>query len=104
MVEWLVVVFDKAGSDRSKFRPQHLAAIPPAVESGKVTNVGAIFSEIPELGKPLNFAGSTYNIEADTREEVLEFIKKDVFAKEGIWDLDNILIYPYGCAARIAKK
>lgn len=103
MVEWLVVVYDKPGADRSAFRPAHLAAIPASVEAGEITSAGAIFNEIPTEGKPLNFAGSALNVVADSKEQVLEIVKKDIFAKEGIWDLNNILIYPLGVAARVAK-
>ncbi|CCH46840.1 hypothetical protein BN7_6441 [Wickerhamomyces ciferrii] len=106
MVEWLVVVYDKPvfkPQDRGQFRPQHLAAIPAQVESGKVTNVGAIFHEIPEDDKPKKFAGSSLNVVANSREEVIEILNQDIFAKEGIWDVENALIYPYGVAKRVAK-
>lgn len=104
MVEWCVLVFDKKGTDRSACRAAHLAAIPQSVEAGIVTNAGAIFHEIPSPSheKP-PFAGSAFNIVADSKEEVLEFLKKDIYAKEGIWDLENVVMYPYGCAVRKEK-
>ncbi|KAH3672546.1 hypothetical protein OGATHE_002191 [Ogataea polymorpha] len=49
------------------------------------------------------FAGSSYNIVANSREEIIEFLKTDPYYKAGIWDVDNALIYPYGCAGRLAK-
>lgn len=104
MVEWCVVVYDKPNADRSQFRPAHLAGIPPLVEQGKLVCAGAIFNEIPQEGKPLNFAGSQLTIVADSKEEALEVVKNDVFAKEGVWDLENILIFPFGCAVRKEKK
>lgn len=121
MTEWLVVVYDRPGSvsitsieldrvssnflvkDRSKFRPQHLEAIPKQVANGKITNAGAIFHEVPKEGQPLKFAGSSLNVVADSKEEVLEILKQDIFAKENIWDVENALIYPYGVAVRVAK-
>lgn len=102
MVEWVVIVYDKPGSDRSQFRPQHLAALPPLVESGKLVQAGAIYKDVID-GKPTNFAGSHLTVVADTKEEVIQIIKNDVFAKEGIWDVENAIIYPFGCAYRVAK-
>jgi len=90
--------------DRLKFRQQHLADIPKQVEAGKITNAGAIFHELPTDDKPKKFAGSSLNVVADSKEEVLDIIKQDIFAKEGIWDVENALIYPYGCAVRKAKN
>jgi len=103
MVEWLAIVYDKPGTDRTELRPLHLKDIPPAVESGIVTNAGAIYHGLDFEGKPSEFAGSAFNLVADTKEEALEFLKKDVYAKSGIWDVDNILIFPYGCAYRKGK-
>ncbi|ODQ81933.1 hypothetical protein BABINDRAFT_32271 [Babjeviella inositovora NRRL Y-12698] len=106
MTEWVVIVYDKPNTDRSKVRPQHVAAIPAAVTAGIVTNVGAIFHTVPNPAtdeKP-PFAGSAFNLIAESREEILEFLKKDIYAKEGIWDLDSFIAYPYSCAARVEKK
>lgn len=84
-------------------RAQHLADIPAGVASGKVTTAGAIFNEIPQEGARPNFAGSVLTIVADTKEEVIEVLKGDVYAKQGVWDLNNVLIYPVGLAYRKAK-
>lgn len=102
MVEWVVIVKDKA--DRSKFRPAHLAGIPPLVEQGKLVCAGAIYNEPKTPGGERTFAGSHLQIVADTKEEALEVVKGDVFAKEGVWDLQNIIIYQFGCAVRKEKK
>ncbi|QLQ78397.1 hypothetical protein HG537_0A06440 [Torulaspora globosa] len=102
MVEWCVIVYDKA--DRSKARPAHLAGIPPLVEQGKLVCAGAIYNEPKAPGEERTFAGSHLQVVADTKEEALEIVKNDVFAKEGVWDLDNIIIYQFGCAVRKEKK
>ncbi|KAH3674342.1 hypothetical protein WICMUC_003368 [Wickerhamomyces mucosus] len=103
MVEWLAIVYDKPGSDRSSVRSQHLADIPNSVTAGEVTNAGAIFNEIPQDGLKPNFAGSVLNIVADSKEQVLEILKKDIYAKTGVWDLENTLIYPTAVAYRKSK-
>jgi hypothetical protein len=80
-----------------------LADIPAGVSSGKITTAGAIFHEIPQEGAKPNFAGSVLTIVADTKEEVLDVLKGDIYAREGIWDLNNVLVYPAGLAYRKAK-
>lgn len=103
MVEWLAIVYDNPGVSRAATRAQHLAGIPASVASGKVVSAGAIFNEVPKEGVAPNFAGSALSIIADSKEEVLEILSQDVYAKEGIWDLNNVLIYPTGVAYRKAK-
>lgn len=98
-IEWNVIVFDKPGADRTPVRPQHLADIPPTVESGVVTSVGAIYHDVEKT----KFAGSTFHIMAASKEEILEFLKKDIFYKSGIWDLDSVIANPVGIVARKAK-
>lgn len=98
--EWNVIVFDKPGSDRTKVRPQHLAAIPAAVNSGKVNFVGPLYHDIEKT----KFAGSAYHMLADSKEEIIEFLKQDVFFSEGIWDMESVIANPLGVAYRKEKK
>ncbi|KAH3900248.1 YciI family protein SCDLUD_003220 [Saccharomycodes ludwigii] len=102
-IEWIAIIYDKPGSDRTPYRPQHLKDIPPNVENGKIVSAGAIYKDVID-GKPTNFAGSMLNLVADTKEEALDIIRNDVFAKNGVWDVENVLIYPFGCAVRKEKK
>lgn len=103
MPEWCVIVYDKPGSDRSKCRTEHLAGIPPLVESGQITCAGAIYHEPETADDQPKFAGSHLQIVAETREEALKVIHNDIFAREGIWDLKSIIIYRFGCATRSQK-
>lgn len=100
MVEWVVIAYDKA--DRAPYREQHLAGIMPQVEAGKLVCAGAIYNEPKAPGEPRTFAGSHLQVVADTKEEAIEVVKGDIFAKEGVWDLDNLVIYQFGCAIRQA--
>lgn len=84
-------------------RTQHLANIPATVNSGRVTTAGAVFNSLPQEGQKPDFAGSVFTIVADTKEEVLAFLKEDIYAKQGVWDLNNVLVYPVGIAYRKAK-
>lgn len=99
-IEWNVIVFDKPGADRSQVRPQHVAAIPAAVNSGIVTSVGAIYQDVEKT----KFAGSTFHMMAENKEEILEFLKKDVYNENGIWDLESVIAHPVGIACRLGKS
>lgn len=39
-------------------------------------------------------SGSALVVVADTREEVLELLKGDVYAKSGVWDVEGVVLYP----------
>ncbi|ABN64681.2 hypothetical protein PICST_42277 [Scheffersomyces stipitis CBS 6054] len=98
--EYNVVVFDKPNVDRLKVRSQHLAGIVSAVNSGVLTLGGAIYHDEAKT----KFAGSTLQVAANSKQEVIDFLKTDVYYKEGIWDLDNAIIHPVGLAVRLPKK
>lgn len=98
-LEWNVIVYDKPGIDRSKVRHLHLEAIPATFNSGVVKSAGAIYTDASKT----TFAGSTFHLMADSRQDVIEFLKKDIYAREGIWDLDNVIANPVGIACRVAK-
>lgn len=97
--EWNVIVYDKPGTDRTEVRPKHVAAIPASVNAGIVTSVGAIYKDVERT----QFAGSTFHMMAESKEEIIEFLKKDVYYAAGIWDLDTVIANPVGIASRIGK-
>lgn len=98
--EFNVIVYDKPGTDRTQVRPQHVAAIPATVNSGIVKLAGAIYQDEART----KFAGSTFHLVAENKQAVLDFLKQDIYAKEGIWDLDNVVINPVGIAVRLPKQ
>lgn len=51
---------------------------------------GASLDEPIKEGEALKINGSVMMAEADTREEVEELIKGDVYYKEGVWDADKV--------------
>ena len=103
MVEWCAIIYDKPGVDRSVHRQEHLAEIPKLVEQGKLVQAGAIYKEVVD-GRPSQFAGSQLTLVADSREEALAIIRDDPFAKHGVWDVENVVLYPFGCAVRKEKQ
>lgn len=59
---------------------------------------GATLSEHPSPGAtgipPMN--GSALIVVSDTKEEVLELLRGDIYARSGVWDVDNATLYPVG--------
>jgi hypothetical protein len=51
---------------------------------------------------PPKMKGSAMLIGARTKEEVLERVKKDVYAGEGVWDVDAVQVIPFRSAVRKA--
>ncbi|KAM7218730.1 hypothetical protein V8F06_005884 [Rhypophila decipiens] len=103
--EWLVIIPDFPGAKekRLEVRPLHFAGLKPMLESGKFQMGGAILHDVPKDDQPssLDFAGSTVIAVAESREEVLEILKGDVYVKEGVWDLSKVQMWPLKCAFRI---
>ncbi|ROT41519.1 hypothetical protein SODALDRAFT_331260 [Sodiomyces alkalinus F11] len=103
--EWLVVVPDKPGvkAKRLEVRPTHFADLKPKFDAGIYKMGGALLDEVPEDESDpssFKFSGSTLVCIAETREEVLEHLKNDIYTKTGVWDLDNVQIWPFKCAFR----
>jgi hypothetical protein len=71
----------------------------PAHESGFWIMGGAIMSEKPSED---NYAmiGSAMIAYAETKEEVIDAIKRDIYTKSEVWDLSKIQIWPFRSAIR----
>jgi hypothetical protein len=55
---------------------------------------GAVLHDMPKDDEPssLDFAGSTFVLSAENKEEVIEHLKGDIYARSGVWDVDNVSI------------
>ncbi|RQM05503.1 hypothetical protein DH86_00001525 [Scytalidium sp. 3C] len=98
--EWLVILPDQkdALQRRLDVRPEHFKGL--SANKGQVwTMGGAILDEVPKDDK-LSFKGSCVVAVGASKEEVIEKLKEDVYAKNNVWDFDNIQIYPFKCAFR----
>ncbi len=79
--------------------------------------IGALLDEVPKEGEPMKMNGSMAVVEAATREEVIENLKKDIYGRSEVWDFEKvsclgesyamnrtdkeqIQIYPFKCAFR----
>ena len=49
-----------------------------------------MLDEVPKDGEGLKINGSTVVAWASSKEEVLEILKGDIYAREGVWDLEKV--------------
>jgi uncharacterized protein YciI len=102
--EWLVVVPDKPGAQdkRLEVRSRHLEGTVPFVESGQYKTGGAILNEKPESDDATKFSfyGSTLVMVAESKDEVLSILSKDIYTTSGVWDLEKAQVWPVKIAFR----
>ncbi|KAJ5041020.1 uncharacterized protein L3040_005577 [Drepanopeziza brunnea f. sp. 'multigermtubi'] len=100
--EWLVIMPDQPGklAKRMEIRPAHLDGLNSAREKGFWKMGGALLEEVPREGEGLKIHGSCMVALASSKEEVLEQLKADTYAKNEVWDFSKIQIYPFKCAFR----
>ncbi|ERT01786.1 hypothetical protein HMPREF1624_00080 [Sporothrix schenckii ATCC 58251] len=102
--EWLVVVpdFPNTIQKRLDIRPTHFANLEPV--KSRLKFGGAILKDKPSDPadpKTFDFAGSSFIVLADSKQEVIEFLKKDVYVEAGVWDVANAQIYAMKTAFRV---
>lgn len=54
---------------------------------------GAFFEDVPKEGEGPKIKGSVMLAYAESKEEVMQALKEDVYFKENVWDEDKVL-YP----------
>ncbi|KAE8452991.1 hypothetical protein EG329_012178 [Mollisiaceae sp. DMI_Dod_QoI] len=102
--EWMVIIPDIPGrlEKRMEIRPKHFEGLKSAMEKGSFKMGGALLDEVPKEGEGLKINGSTVVAWASSKEEVMEILRGDIYAREGVWDLEKVQIYPFKCAFRHA--
>ncbi|KAL9108645.1 MAG: hypothetical protein Q9227_006591 [Pyrenula ochraceoflavens] len=100
--EWLCIIPDTPSSlaKRLEVRNQHLKNITPHVDAKIVTLGGAMLAEQPKEGEQAKMEGSVMLVRANTREEVVERLKTDVYTTSGVWDMEKTQIIPFRTALR----
>ncbi|KAK0284082.1 hypothetical protein LTR35_005796 [Friedmanniomyces endolithicus] len=63
---------------------------------------GASLDEPVKEGEGPKINGSVMIAVAESKEEVLDKIKADIYYKSGVWDVENINIFPFKSAIRSA--
>ncbi|TKA48979.1 hypothetical protein B0A54_01055 [Friedmanniomyces endolithicus] len=91
--EWMVILPDRKDSlaARMKVRPDHLAALKPSVESGFFVFGGASLDEPVKEGEGPKINGSVMVAVAESKEEVLDKLKADVYYTSGVWDVEKCI-------------
>jgi uncharacterized protein YciI len=102
--EYLVILPDHANSlhKRVAVRPKHLEKLTPYVQAGDVVFGGATLSAHPKEGEQPDMTGSAMLIKAESEEALREWLASDEYTKGGVWNLDEVKIYPFRCAIRTA--
>jgi len=100
----MVIIPDHGGAldKRMEVRPKHFEGLKANVDNGFWKMGGALLEEVPAEGAPLKIEGSCMVALASSKDEVLEMLKKDIYATSGVWDFSKIQIYPFKCAFRVA--
>ncbi|KAK7203391.1 YCII-related domain protein [Myxozyma melibiosi] len=97
-MKFICYMVDKKGclEARMAVRAQHLERAGKLIKEGKILSGGAITSEAfdPASGKKPAIIGSMMIVEAESKDEVLEMIKTDVYAAD-VWDLEASQINYY---------
>jgi hypothetical protein len=56
--------------------------------------IGALLSKPIQEGEAPDMTGSALLTVGETKEDVLEFLKNDIYAKIGVWDMSKVQIIP----------
>ncbi|KAF2833412.1 hypothetical protein CC86DRAFT_376585 [Ophiobolus disseminans] len=103
--EWLVIIPDYVGAldKRLAVRPKHIEGLKADREDFWLWG-GAMLEEPIQAGdaNPPKMKGSACLIGAQTREEVVERLKRDVYVEGGVWDMEKVQIIPFKSALRKA--
>jgi uncharacterized protein len=79
----------------------HLADAESEFKRGFWVVGGPYLTEQPVEGRVPSILGSTLIAVADTKQEVLDRIRLDVYTKEGVWDLEKVQIWQFRSTMRI---
>ncbi|KAL9082834.1 MAG: hypothetical protein Q9165_008762 [Trypethelium subeluteriae] len=98
--EWLVTLPNNPGTSDTwlSVRGEHLAAIKPHFDAGLFQLGGPYFHPRENMEAPLRPRGSVVIASAESKDEVVEVLKRDVFKTTGVWDWDKVEIYPFRTA------
>ncbi|KAK5462801.1 hypothetical protein LTS15_002513 [Exophiala xenobiotica] len=77
-------------------RSSYLEGLKPRLDSGNWVMGDALLSAPPVSGGDKQFNGSCVISKPRLREEVLEELSKDIYARGGIWNLDKFRFIRYG--------
>lgn len=94
--EYLVILPDRPNSlpTRLAQHAPHFEAAKPDVASGFFKVAGKIYEEPFVENQPHKIAGTFLIVRAPRREDVEKRLKEDLFYQHGVWNWDELQIYP----------
>ncbi|KAI1760820.1 hypothetical protein GGR53DRAFT_508075 [Hypoxylon sp. FL1150] len=101
--DFLVQIPDKPDVLATRFSNvgTHMARLKGLIEVGTIVMSGPTLAAHPKsTDEGLAINGSAWLVRANTEEEVRAVVADDVYAKLGVWDLDNVTVTPFKCAVR----
>lgn len=104
--EYLVILPDHPGvlQTRLSVRPQHISGVKPLAEAGTLLFGGAFFDadDVPtsDNSKGPQIKGTVLLAYAESKEEVLEQLKRDVYTESGVWNWEKVQIWGFKTAVR----
>ncbi|KAK5140662.1 hypothetical protein LTR04_002895 [Oleoguttula sp. CCFEE 6159] len=81
-------------------RSDHLKALAPNVDSGLILFGGGYMESVPAEGEGPKIKGSVMLAYAESKEEVVQMLKNDIYSKKDVWDWEKVQIYPFKSAVR----
>ena len=84
----------------SEFGRKHLNGVHDLHNAGFWAMSGAYMSSTPKDNEILSMIGSAMIALANTKEEILDVLNRDVYAQEGVWDLERVQIWPFRSTVR----
>ncbi|KIW84036.1 hypothetical protein Z517_03282 [Fonsecaea pedrosoi CBS 271.37] len=99
--EWLIVVHDlpDTADRRRELLPKH-GEDRKNDPAGFWVFGGALLDEPALAGKPISMTGSCMLAYAESKEEILERLERDVLVTGKVWDWEKLQVYPFWRPAR----
>ncbi|KAF8197993.1 hypothetical protein BJ912DRAFT_1055662 [Pholiota molesta] len=82
---------------RLSVRPQHLEGAKASHDNGLIRIGGMLTTPeaITNPDAPKHMVGSTFIFEAESIEQVKQYIESDIYYKAGVWDPEKIVVLPF---------
>lgn len=95
--EYFVYVPDhpNAHEKRREFVKQHNQEAGPLVKAGRVPWFGSTLDHHGREEELPAEAGTVMVLKAENEEEVKEIIKRDIFVSEGVWNFEQLQVWPF---------
>lgn len=75
---------------------KHFEGLKPHLDSGAFKMGGAVLNSVPVGDDPTKweFGGSTIIVVAESKDEVLDMLRRDIYTESGVWDVEKVRFFP----------